>query len=85
MGMCVALSALPLLFYQGGIALLAGAIGPLLSQAVIAEMSATGNLLILGLGLNMIGCTSEPIKAGNLLPAMFMPIALLPLLQLLGL
>ncbi len=79
LGMGVALSALPLLLYQGGIALLAGVIGPALSEAVIAEMSATGSLLILALGLNMLGCTKEPIKVGNLLPAMFMPIALLPL------
>lgn len=83
MGMGVALSALPLLLYQGGIALMVGVIGPLLSQAVITEMSATGSLLILGLGLNMTGCTNEPIKVANLLPAMFMPIVLLPLLRML--
>lgn len=78
LGMGVALSALPLLLYQGGIALLAGVVGPYLSEAVVAEMSATGSLLILGLGLNMLGATKEPIKVGNLLPAMFMPILILP-------
>lgn len=84
MGIGVAFSAIPLLVYQGGIALLAGVVGPLLSEAVVVEMSATGSLLILGLGLNMLELTGDkPIKVGNLLPAMFMPIALLPLVELL--
>lgn len=83
MGIGVAFSAIPLLLYQGGIALLAGVVGPLLSEAVIVEMSATGSLLILGLGLNMLELTGDrPIKVGNLLPAMFMPIAMLPLIEL---
>ncbi len=83
MGIGVAFSAIPLLMYQGGIALLAGVVGPLLSEAVVVEMSATGSLLILGLGLNMLELTKEPIKVGNLLPAMFMPVWLLPLLNML--
>ena len=84
MGMGVALSAAPLLVYQGGIALLAGLIGPVLSETVVTEMSATGSLLILGLGLNMLGCTKEPLKVGNLLPAMFLPILLVPIAEWIG-
>lgn len=84
MGIGVAFSSVPLLIYQGGIALLAGVVGPLLSEAVVVEMSATGSLLILGLGLNMLELTGDkPIKVGNLLPALFMPIWLLPLINLL--
>lgn len=81
MGIGVAFSAIPLLVYQGGIALLSGLIGPYLSQTVICEMSATGSLLILGLGLNMLKCTKEPIKVGNLLPAMFVPILYFPIAE----
>jgi len=84
MGIGVAFSAIPLLLYQGGIALLAGVVGPYLSEAVVVEMSATGSLLILGLGLNMLEVTGDkPIKVGNLLPAIFMPVWLLPLMDLL--
>lgn len=79
MGIGVAFSAVPLLLYQGGIALLAGVVAPYLQATVVQEMSATGSLLILGLGLNMLELPKTPIKIGNLLPAIFLPILLLTL------
>lgn len=81
MGPGVMLAALPILLYQGGIALLSGVVGPWLPAEVIREMSATGSLLILGLGLNMLDAVPGRIKVGNLLPAMFVPIVYLPLSQ----
>ena len=73
MGWGVMLSAIAVLVYQGGIALLASFIAPLLANArMITEMSAVGGLLIMGIGLNMIG-TKEHIPVGDLLPAIFMP------------
>ncbi|MGN0742666.1 MAG: DUF554 domain-containing protein, partial [Candidatus Fimadaptatus sp.] len=66
LGVGVLFSAVPILIYQGAIALLAGLMQPLLSDAVVALMSGTGGLLIAGLGLNMLGI--EKIKVGNLLP-----------------
>ncbi len=53
MGPGVLLSALPVLVYQGLIALLGQWIAPILSDEVVREMSAVGGLLIVGLGLNM--------------------------------
>lgn len=67
LGIGVAFSAVPLLLYQGGIALCAGFVAPLLSEGALAELTATGGLLIFGIGLNMLGATR--IKVGNLLPA----------------
>lgn len=76
LGAGVMLSALAILVYQGGIALLASLIAPLLSDPrMITEMSAVGGVLILGIGLNMIG-TKEHIPVGDLLPAIFMPLFL---------
>ena len=40
-------------------------------------MTCAGGLLILGLGLNMIGVTK--LKLMNYLPAIFLPIALVPI------
>jgi uncharacterized membrane protein YqgA involved in biofilm formation len=65
----------PLTVYQGGIAILAHVIGPVLSDAVINEMSAVGGLLIVALGLNMLEATKTRIRVANLLPAIFFPIA----------
>lgn len=74
LGPGVLLSAVPVLIYQGGIALLAQAVEPLLSDRVVTEMSAVGGVLILGIGLNMI--RKDHIPVGDLLPAVFMPLLL---------
>ena len=80
LGWGVMLSALSVLVYQGTIALGASMLAPLLQDArTVAEMSAVGGVLILGIGLNMLG-TRERIPVGNLLPAVFMPLWLVYLM-----
>lgn len=74
LGPGVMLSALAVLIYQGGIALLAQAIQPLLTERVITEMSAVGGVLIMAIGLNML--RKEHIPVGNLLPGVFLPLLL---------
>ena len=74
LGPGVVLSALFVLVFQGGIALAAGFAAPYLSDSAVAEMTAAGSVLILGLGLNILGITK--IKIANYLPAIFIPILL---------
>lgn len=74
LGVGVAFSAVAIFLYQGSISLLAGLLSPLLGDAVIAEMTCVGSLLIFGLGLNMLNITK--IKVMNLVPAIFLPILL---------
>ena len=74
MGIGVALSIIVILLYQGSIAMLASVLAPLLSDAVIAEMSCVGSLLIIAISLNMLKITN--IKVMNLIPAIFLPILL---------
>ena len=62
--------------FQGAIVLAATWLAPLLSDAVIAEMTCAGSLLIVALGLNLIGVTK--LKILNYLPAVFLPILLCP-------
>ena len=70
-GIGTMLAAIPILIYQGAIELGAGAIsGVLLSS--INEISATGSIIVMGLGLNMVGATK--IKIANMLPSIFLPI-----------
>lgn len=78
LGIGVALSAVAVLVYQGTIALLATWIAPVLSEAMIGEMSAVGGLLIMSIGLNML-YEKEHIPVGNLLPAIFVPLLYLPI------
>jgi len=70
----VILSAVTLFLYQGVITLLAQALAPILTDAVIAEMTCVGSLLIIGMGLNMLGVTK--IKIMNYVPAIFIVIGL---------
>ena len=74
MGIGVGASCIPLFLYQGIIALGAGALSGVLTETVIAEMTASGSLLIFALGMNMAGITK--FKVMNYLPAVFVPIIL---------
>ena len=78
LGLGVVLSAGAVFLYQGIIALAASALSPLLGDAVIAEMTCVGSLLIVALSFNNLGMTK--IKIMNLLPAIFLPILLCRLL-----
>lgn len=84
MGVGVMFSVIPLLLYQGSITLLAGWVGPYLPPAVITEMTAVGGALIIAISINMLGLGREKIKVGNMLPAVFLPIAYIPIANWLG-
>jgi hypothetical protein len=73
MGIGVLFSAIPVLLYQGSITLLAGYLKPLLTPEVISRMSIIGNILILGIGFNILEI--RIIKVANMLPAIFLPVA----------
>lgn len=74
LGAGVLFAALAVGVYQGAIVLLAECLQPLLSDAVVAEMSCAGSLLIIGLAFNMLNVTK--IKVANYIPAIFLPIIL---------
>lgn len=74
LGVGVALSAGPLLLYQGSITLAAGAAQALFTDVVIQEMTATGGLLVVGIGLNLLRLGT--LRVANLLPALVVVILL---------
>ncbi len=84
MGFGVTCSALFVLVFQGALTLLASWIGGALPAAVVTEMSAVGGVILIGMGLNLTGCTSERIKVANMLPAVFLPILYFPVVGLFG-
>ncbi len=69
LGIGVIFSVIPLVLYQGSITLAAGWVQGVLTDSVVAEMNATGGLLILGIGLDILQIRKVPV--GNLLPAIF--------------
>ena len=83
MGIGVPFCGVSLLVYESVLSLAASALGPLLTDVVIAQMSVTGSLLLFAVATNLLGITD--LKVANLLPAAFMPMALVPLMGMVGL
>ena len=81
MGFGVTCSAAFVFVFQGALVLLASWVGPALSDAVVTEMSAVGGVILIGMGLNLAGCTQERIRVANMLPAIFLPILYLALFK----
>ncbi|MFZ3590507.1 DUF554 domain-containing protein [Bacillus sp. DJP31] len=71
LGVGVVLSAIPVMLYQGSITLFAKQIEQfvpsILMDSFIVEMTSTGGLMILAIGLNLLGITK--IRVANLLPS----------------
>ncbi|WP_337019433.1 DUF554 domain-containing protein [Oceanobacillus massiliensis] len=71
LGFGVVFSVIPVILYQGGIALLATQIEKWIPEAflngMIVEVTAVGGLLIVAIGLNLLKITQ--MRIGNLLPA----------------
>ncbi len=66
-GFGIALSAIPVFLYQAAIALSAGWIAPLMTDAMMNEVSAVGGVLILGIGIKLLDI--RKIHVGDMLPA----------------
>lgn len=84
LGIGVLLSAVPVFIYQSIITLFAGTISVYIPDAAldmfITEMTATGGVMIMAIGLNIAGLTK--IKAANLLPGIFVVGILVALIYL---
>jgi uncharacterized membrane protein YqgA involved in biofilm formation len=68
LGVGVAFSALSVFVIQGSITLLASKLAFLQGPGVIEAVTATGGLLILGIGINILEI--KQIRVGNLVPAL---------------
>ena len=66
LGVGVGLSIIPVAIIQGGFALGAHALQPLITSSVIAALQASGGALILAIGFDLAGIRRLPV--GNLLP-----------------
>jgi uncharacterized protein len=83
LGVGVMFSALPLLLYQGGITLFASYLSEILSPDVVAELSAVGGILLIGLGFVLLDV--KKVRVMNMLPSLvivvFLAIWLPPLID----
>jgi uncharacterized membrane protein YqgA involved in biofilm formation len=83
LGIGVAFSALTVLVYQGSISLLAGLIGKSFSEAIIAEMTATGGIILIGISISNL-LQIKKIRTGSFLPALLIAVLIVLFLNFLG-
>lgn len=69
LGIGVLFSALPTLIYQGGISLLAGQLNTVVTPLMMAELTATGGVLLMGVGVSSL-LELKKIRVANFLPAL---------------
>jgi uncharacterized protein len=69
LGVGVLFSAGMILIYQGGIILLAAQLNALVTKPMMAELTATGGVLLLGIAISSL-LEIKKIRVGNFLPAL---------------
>jgi uncharacterized membrane protein YqgA involved in biofilm formation len=74
LGIGVGFSALTIAVLQGGIALLATAVGDFFTPAIIGSLNLTGGVMLIALGIEIIGI--KKLRVANMLPALFVALAL---------
>jgi len=83
LGVGVMFSAVVILVYQGAISLLSGWIGQGFGDAAVAEMTATGGVILVGIGISNL-LQIKKIRTGSFLPAIFLAVLIVLLLNTLG-
>ncbi len=68
LGSGVAFSAVPVLVIQGSLTLLGSALGFLMEPYILNELTATGGLMVVAIGINLLGI--KKIKLANFLPGL---------------
>jgi hypothetical protein len=68
LGWGVLLSAVPILLYQGAVTLFAHFLASILTDPLIAEMTATGGLIIVGISLRLLEI--KELRLASFLPAL---------------
>lgn len=72
LGAGVLFAAVPVLLYQGLLTLAAGWLAPLLSDALINDISMAGYAIVVFIGTNMMGLTKA--KTADMLPSLLIPV-----------
>lgn len=83
LGIGVAFSAGMVFLYQGAISLLAQVIGDGFSEAIVAEMTATGGIILAAIGISSL-LEIKKIRIGSFLLALFIAILIVWLLTRFG-
>ena len=83
LGIGVLFSSVIILIYQGGISLLANQLNAIITDPMMAEMTATGGILLIGVGISNL-LEIKKVRVGNFLPALAVAPLIVWILSLFG-
>ncbi len=83
LGVGVLFSVFVILFFQGGLTLLAYQLNSFISPAMMAEMTAVGGILLVGIAISSL-LEIKPIRVGNFLPSLAIAPLIVAILAILG-
>ena len=66
-------SAIPVLFFEGAVTLLARLVAPVMTEGAIANLSLIGSVLIFCVGVNLVW--GKTVRVANMLPAVLLAVA----------
>lgn len=73
-GICIMFSSIPVLIYQGGLTLFAAFIMRYMSDAMTANLTGVGGILLMGLGISILKI--KDVNVTNMLPALLIIVIL---------
>jgi uncharacterized membrane protein YqgA involved in biofilm formation len=82
LGWGVTASAATVLVVQGSLTILGALVGDVISAAAVAAMTATGGVLLLGVGLRLLGVARLPVA--DLLPALVVAPVIVAIMETTG-
>ncbi len=80
LGIGVLFSCFVILIYQGAFELMAGVVAPYMTDPLTAMLSCVGNILIMGIGINLV--FGKKVSVMNLVPAIFLSVPMYYLFEL---
>ena len=83
LGVGVLFSVIVIMFFQGGISLLAAQLSAVVTPAMMSEMTAVGGVLLLGIAISSL-LEIKPIRVGNFLPSLAIAPLVVAILTIIG-
>ena len=84
MGAGVPFSFIPVFLWEAVVTLFAAFVSPYLGAEVVANMSAVGGAIFIGMGINMLGISKTKIRVNDMLPALLLPVVYTPIANWIG-
>jgi uncharacterized protein len=83
LGIGVLFSTVIILFYQGGLSILAAQVQSIITTTMMNEMTAVGGVILMGIAISSL-LEIKPIRVGNFIPALLIAPLIVVILELMG-